>query len=63
MSIAPLCSVESLADWLQLYSREGSLPQASTCFNLLLLPKYESYEQLRDKLMFAIYETGGFGKA
>lgn len=47
----------------QLYAKEGSLPQASTCFNLLLLPKYASYEQLREKLQFAVVETGGFGKA
>ncbi|OCF61440.1 hypothetical protein L486_01088 [Kwoniella mangroviensis CBS 10435] len=47
----------------KLYAKEGSLPQASTCFNLLLLPTYASYEQLRDKLQFAIVETGGFGKA
>ncbi|EIW71937.1 hypothetical protein TREMEDRAFT_70589 [Tremella mesenterica DSM 1558] len=47
----------------RLYGKDGSLPQASTCFNLLLLPKYDSYEQLREKLLFAITETGGFGKA
>ncbi|KAK4689594.1 E3 ubiquitin-protein ligase HUWE1, partial [Tremellales sp. Uapishka_1] len=47
----------------KLYAKEGSLPQASTCFNLLLLPTYTSYEQLREKLLFAVYETGGFGKA
>ncbi|WRT70096.1 uncharacterized protein IL334_007090 [Kwoniella shivajii] len=47
----------------KLYAKEGSLPQASTCFNLLLLPTYASYEQLREKLQFAIMETGGFGKA
>ncbi|WWC91853.1 uncharacterized protein L201_006800 [Kwoniella dendrophila CBS 6074] len=47
----------------KLYAKEGSLPQASTCFNLLLLPTYASYEQLRERLQFAIVETGGFGKA
>ncbi|ORY33382.1 hypothetical protein BCR39DRAFT_491673 [Naematelia encephala] len=47
----------------KLYAAEGSLPQASTCFNLLLLPKYASYEQLRERLQFAVTETGGFGKA
>jgi E3 ubiquitin-protein ligase HUWE1 len=60
-------SLYSLMVWfvtnVQMYSKEGSLPQASTCFNLLLLPKYDTYEQLREKLQFAIYETGGFGKA
>lgn len=47
----------------RLYGKEGILPQASTCFNLLLLPKYESYEQLRERLLFAVTETEGFGKA
>ncbi|WVQ94835.1 hypothetical protein IAU59_001918 [Kwoniella sp. CBS 9459] len=47
----------------KLYAKEGGLPQASTCFNLLLLPTYASYEQLRERLQFAIVETGGFGKA
>ena len=47
----------------KLYAAKGSLPQASTCFNLLLLPQYESYEQLKEKLLFAVFETGGFGKA
>ncbi|ORX40510.1 hypothetical protein BD324DRAFT_596040 [Kockovaella imperatae] len=47
----------------KLYAKPGSLPQASTCFNLLLMPPYESYEQLRDKLIMAIEEGGGFGKA
>ncbi|WWD19760.1 hypothetical protein CI109_104224 [Kwoniella shandongensis] len=47
----------------KLYAKEGSLPQASTCFNLLLLPPYATYEQLRERLQFAITETGGFGKA
>jgi E3 ubiquitin-protein ligase HUWE1 len=47
----------------KLYGKEGILPQASTCFNLLLLPKYNSYEQLRERLLFAVTETSGFGKA
>jgi E3 ubiquitin-protein ligase HUWE1 len=47
----------------KLYGKVGILPQASTCFNLLLLPSYESYEQLRERLLFAVTETEGFGKA
>jgi len=30
---------------------------------LLLLPKYATYEQLRERLLFAVTETSGFGKA
>ncbi len=31
-------------------------------FNRLDLPPYKSYEQLKEKLMFAIEETEGFGQ-
>jgi hypothetical protein len=37
------------------------LPTASTCFNLLKLPNYSSFEQLRDNLFVAIrYGSSGF---
>uniref|UniRef100_G1R0Q4 E3 ubiquitin-protein ligase n=1 Tax=Nomascus leucogenys TaxID=61853 RepID=G1R0Q4_NOMLE len=32
------------------------------CFNRLDLPPYKSYEQLREKLLYAIEETEGFGQ-
>lgn len=36
---------------------------SSSCsFNRLDLPPYKSYEQLKEKLMFAIEETEGFGQ-
>lgn len=31
-------------------------------FNRLDLPPYKSYEQLKEKLLFAIEETEGFGQ-
>lgn len=36
----------------------------SSChsFNRLDLPPYKSYEQLKEKLLFAIEETEGFGQ-
>jgi E3 ubiquitin-protein ligase HUWE1 len=37
----------------------GSLMSAHTCFNSLDLPKYESEEELREKLLYAITEGGG----
>jgi len=37
-----------------------SYPRAHTCFNRLDLPPYESYQQLRDKLVKAIEQTEGF---
>lgn len=38
-----------------------SLPRAHTCFNQIVLPQYSSYEIMRQKVMFAIYNTEGFG--
>ena len=38
------------------------LPRSHTCFNRLDLPPYKSYDQLVEKLTFAIEETEGFGQ-
>ncbi|XP_063374930.1 ubiquitin-protein ligase E3A [Cydia amplana] len=37
------------------------LPTAHTCFNVLLLPEYESRDKLEDRLMKAISYSKGFG--
>ncbi|KAG6448074.1 hypothetical protein O3G_MSEX005305 [Manduca sexta] len=37
------------------------LPTAHTCFNVLLLPEYESKDKLQDRLMKAISYSKGFG--
>jgi len=37
------------------------LPTAHTCFNVLLLPEYASFETLRDRLLLAIGNARGFG--
>nr|XP_055044712.1 itchy E3 ubiquitin protein ligase b isoform X1 [Misgurnus anguillicaudatus] len=42
--------------------KENWLPRSHTCFNRLDLPPYRSYEQMKEKLMFAIEETEGFGQ-
>ncbi|PWN33747.1 HECT-domain-containing protein [Meira miltonrushii] len=36
------------------------LPTASTCVNLLKLPRYTSFEQCREKLLYAIESGAGF---
>jgi len=41
---------------------EGQLPKSHTCFNRLDLPPYRTFEALRDKLMWAVEETVGFGQ-
>uniref|UniRef100_A0A665T447 E3 ubiquitin-protein ligase n=1 Tax=Echeneis naucrates TaxID=173247 RepID=A0A665T447_ECHNA len=42
--------------------KDNWLPRSHTCFNRLDLPPYKSYEQLKEKLVFAIEETEGFGQ-
>ena len=37
-----------------------ALPRAHTCFNQLILPMYESKEQLRNKLGYAVRNSSGF---
>ncbi|PAA50770.1 hypothetical protein BOX15_Mlig020114g3 [Macrostomum lignano] len=39
-----------------------SLPRSHTCFNRLDLPPYQTFEQLQEKLLFAIDETEGFSQ-
>jgi hypothetical protein len=41
----------------------GRLPTAHTCFNLLVLPEYDSRQRLKGKLLLAIGECEGFGLA
>eukprot|EP00045_Choanoeca_perplexa_P012032 m.129844 g.129844 ORF g.129844 m.129844 type:complete len:760 (+) comp15859_c0_seq2:37-2316(+) len=38
----------------------NSLPRAHTCFNRLDLPEYDTYQQLRKKLILAIDNTTGY---
>ncbi|XP_015603957.1 E3 ubiquitin-protein ligase Su(dx) [Cephus cinctus] len=38
------------------------LPRSHTCFNRLDLPPYKSYDQMVEKLNYAIEETEGFGQ-
>ncbi|BFZ13158.1 hypothetical protein BsWGS_16197 [Bradybaena similaris] len=42
--------------------KETWLPRSHTCFNRIDLPPYRSYEQLVEKLNYAIEETEGFGQ-
>ncbi|VDP74560.1 unnamed protein product [Schistosoma curassoni] len=37
------------------------LPSAHTCFNILLLPEYQSLEKLQQSLLLAITHCKGFG--
>jgi len=39
---------------IALQEGETKLPTASTCFNLLKLPDYKTFDELREKLLIAI---------
>ena len=39
----------------------GKLPTAHTCFNILDLPNYPTQNEMRDKIIYATFETEGFG--
>ncbi|XP_054846376.1 probable E3 ubiquitin-protein ligase HERC6 [Eublepharis macularius] len=41
---------------------EEHIPEAQTCFHLLLLPPYSTEEKLKEKLLQAIENNQGFGK-
>ena len=47
---------------IRLIYGEG-LPESHTCFNRLDIPRYSSYEELRNKLLYAIRNTQGFNIA
>ncbi|EGD80628.1 ubiquitin-protein ligase [Salpingoeca rosetta] len=38
----------------------SQLPRAHTCFNRLDLPQYQSYDELREKLLLAVENTEGY---
>lgn len=39
---------------------ESALPTAHTCFNQLVLPAYRRLQTLREKLLYAVANTGTF---
>ena len=48
----------TLMGWLGKKGKTGALPSASTCFNLLKLPKYATAAIMKDKLTLAIQAKG-----
>lgn len=47
---------------IEKFGKDTYLPRSHTCFNRLDLPPYKSYDQLVEKLNYAIEETEGFGQ-
>uniref|UniRef100_A0A1A7YYH0 E3 ubiquitin-protein ligase n=2 Tax=Iconisemion striatum TaxID=60296 RepID=A0A1A7YYH0_9TELE len=45
---------------IEQWGTRDKLPRAHTCFNRLDLPPYESFEELKEKLIIAIENTQGF---
>uniref|UniRef100_A0A8C4WEF0 HECT and RLD domain containing E3 ubiquitin protein ligase family member 6 n=1 Tax=Gopherus evgoodei TaxID=1825980 RepID=A0A8C4WEF0_9SAUR len=41
---------------------EDHIPEAQTCYHILVLPQYSTIEKLREKLLLAIDNNRGFGK-
>lgn len=65
-SRAPLLGLGSLEPTFCIQRTDGpvaddQLPSSSTCLHILRLPSYSSKEVLREKLLYAIRETRGFG--
>ncbi|XP_066590462.1 probable E3 ubiquitin-protein ligase HERC4 [Prorops nasuta] len=56
----PIQGMEAIKITIQPMSDERFLPVAHTCFNLLDLPRYQTRERLRYKLLQAIQQTQGF---
>ncbi|RWS28079.1 E3 ubiquitin-protein ligase Nedd-4-like isoform X2, partial [Leptotrombidium deliense] len=46
---------------IEKWGTSGNLPRSHTCFNRIDLPPYESYQELRDKLIKAIEGSESFG--
>ncbi|XP_076248934.1 HECT and RLD domain containing E3 ubiquitin ligase 4 isoform X2 [Calliopsis andreniformis] len=56
----PIQGMKAIKITIQPMSDERALPVAHTCFNLLDLPRYQTRERLRYKLLQAIQQTHGF---
>ncbi|XP_051176119.1 probable E3 ubiquitin-protein ligase HERC4 isoform X2 [Leptopilina boulardi] len=56
----PIQGMKAIKITIQPMTDERFLPVAHTCFNLLDLPRYQTREKLRYKLLQAIQQTQGF---
>ena len=57
----PLEGLKSLNFMIQKHANSSHLPTAHTCFNVFLLPEYETKELLRKNIDFIIKNKQGFG--
>ncbi len=57
----PLGGLKSLNFVVQKHANSNHFPTAHTCFNVLLLPEYESIEKLEKNIEFILKNNQGFG--
>ena len=57
----PIDGLKSLKFLIQRHSNTSNLPTAHPCFNVLLLPEYESREQLEKNMRLILEHNQGFG--
>ena len=59
---APIGGLGKLGFIIQRMGPDSNLlPTAHTCFDIILLPEYNSREKTKERLMIAINECEGFG--
>ncbi|OHS92915.1 ubiquitin-protein ligase [Tritrichomonas foetus] len=61
MDKAPFGGLKSIRLKFRNGGKENKLPISHTCFNMFFLPKYQSREQLKEKLILVLHYTEGFG--
>ena len=57
----PIDGLKSLKFNIQRHSNTNNLPTAHTCFNVLLLPEYETQAQLEKNMKLILEHNQGFG--
>jgi hypothetical protein len=57
----PIEGLKSLNFVIQKHANTGNLPTAHTCFNVLLLPEYETKAKLQKNIEFILKNNQGFG--
>lgn len=57
--LEPGLSIQMAGSTLDVHASDR-LPTAATCMNLLKLPPYRSAQQIREKLLYAATNAGGF---
>ena len=59
-AVATATATHSTTTHRPLITVASRLPTAATCMNLLKLPQYDTVEELREKLLYAISSDSGF---